>query len=187
EGLKAANQALETLAITDGLTSLFNHRHFQDMLAKELKKCEQQGRPLSLLLIDIDHFKQFNDRWGHQEGDAALRRVAAQITKTIRGTDLAFRYGGEELAVLLPSCPKARAAEVAEKVRVAVKSNAQRPGRFGDRVTVSIGVSTFPEDGRVGRGLVDAADASLYAAKAAGRDRVVVAGDQEKDARSAPA
>jgi diguanylate cyclase (GGDEF)-like protein len=176
EGLTAANRTLETLAITDGLTSLFNHRHFQETLEREIQRCEQQGRTLSLLLIDIDHFKQYNDRWGHSEGDAALRRVSAQIMKSIRATDMAFRYGGEELAVLLPSCPKAQAAEVGEKVRQAIRSTSQRPGRFGGRVTVSIGVSTFPEDARVARGLVDIADTALYAAKAEGRDRVVVAG-----------
>jgi diguanylate cyclase (GGDEF)-like protein len=176
EGLKAANRALETLAITDGLTSLYNHRHFQDSLEKELRKCEQQGRPLSLLLIDIDHFKAFNDRWGHQEGDAALRRVAAQVMKGIRPSDMAFRYGGEELAVLMTSCAKAQAAEVAEKLRIAVRDNAQRPGRFGDRLTVSVGVAAFPEDGAAPRALVDTADAALYSAKAEGRDRVTVAG-----------
>jgi diguanylate cyclase (GGDEF)-like protein len=175
-GLKAANRALETLAITDGLTSLYNHRHFQDTLDAEIRRCEQQGRTLSLLLIDIDHFKQYNDRWGHQEGDAALRRVAAQLMKGIRATDKAFRYGGEELAVLLPSCPRPQAAEVADKLRLAVRNHAHRPGRFGDRLTVSIGVAAFPEDARVSRGLVDMADAALYAAKAGGRDRVVVAG-----------
>ena len=159
EGLKAANRALETLAITDGLTSLYNHRHFQDSLEKEMRRCEQQGRPLSLLLIDIDHFKHYNDRWGHQEGDAALRRVAAQVMKGIRATDMAFRYGGEELAVLMPFVAKEQAAEVAEKIRIAVRDHAQRPGRFGDRLTVSIGVATFPEDGALPRTLVDAADA----------------------------
>jgi diguanylate cyclase (GGDEF)-like protein len=177
EGLKGANRALETLSITDGLTSLFNHRHFQDIVARDLRKCEAQGRPLSLLLIDIDQFKAFNDRWGHQEGDAALRRVAAQVVKGIRSTDMAFRYGGEELAVLMPSCAKAQAAELAEKVRVGVRDNAQRPGRLSsERLTVSVGVATFPEDGTTPRSLVDAADAALYAAKAEGRDRITVAG-----------
>ena len=176
EGLKAANRALETLAITDGLTSLYNHRHFQDSLEKDLRKCEQQGRPLSLMLIDIDHFKVFNDRWGHQEGDAALRRVAAQAMKGIRPSDMAFRYGGEELAVLMPSCAKEQAAELADKLRMAVRDNAQRPGVFGDRLTVSVGVAAFPEDGKTPRALVDAADAALYTAKAEGRDRITVAG-----------
>jgi diguanylate cyclase (GGDEF)-like protein len=176
EGLKEANRALEALAITDGLTGLYNHRHFQDTLEKEMRRCEREGRNLSLLLLDLDHFKQYNDRWGHTEGDAALRRVAGQVMKSIRSTDMAFRYGGEELSVLLPSCTKEQATEVAEKIRVAVSSNPQRPGRFGARTTISIGVATFPDDGRVARGLVDTADAALYAAKAQGRDRVVQAG-----------
>jgi two-component system cell cycle response regulator len=141
-----------------------------------MRRCERETRPLSLVLLDLDHFKEFNDRWGHTEGDAALRRVAGQVMKSIRSTDQAFRYGGEELAVLLPSCTKEQAAEVAEKIRVAVSSGAQRPGRFNVRTTVSAGVATFPEDGRVARGLVDTADAALYAAKDQGRDRVVVAG-----------
>jgi diguanylate cyclase (GGDEF)-like protein len=176
EGLKEANRALEALAITDGLTGLYNHRHFQDTLDKEMRRCEREGRNLSMLLLDLDHFKQYNDRWGHTEGDAALRRVAGQVMKSIRSTDMAFRYGGEELAVLLPSCVKEQATEVAEKIRVAVGTHPQRPGRFGARTTISIGVATFPEDGRVSRALVDTADAALYAAKAQGRDRVVQAG-----------
>jgi diguanylate cyclase (GGDEF)-like protein len=176
EGLKSANRALETLAITDGLTGLYNHRHFQDTLEKEIRRSEREGRELSLLLLDLDHFKQYNDRFGHTEGDAALRRVSSLVMKTIRSTDVAFRYGGEELAVLLPSCSKAQAADVAEKIREAVTRFVYRPGRFGGKLTVSIGVATFPEDGRVARGLVDFADAALYAAKARGRDRVSLTG-----------
>lgn len=176
EGLKAANRTLEALAITDGLTGLYNHRHFQDTIEKEIRRCERESRNLSILLCDLDHFKQYNDRFGHTEGDAALRRVSGQVMKSIRSTDMAFRYGGEELTVLLPSCTKEQAAEVAEKIRVAVAKSGTRPGRFGGRTTVSIGVATFPEDGRVARALVDMADAALYAAKAQGRDRVVLAG-----------
>jgi diguanylate cyclase (GGDEF)-like protein len=176
EGLKAANRTLEALAITDGLTGLYNHRHFQETLDKEIRRCEREGRMLSCLLLDLDHFKQYNDRFGHTEGDAALRRVAGQIMKSIRSTDMAFRYGGEEMAVLLPSCTKDQASEVAEKIRSSVSRTSQRPGRFGGRTTVSIGVATFPDDGRVGRALVDMADAALYAAKARGRDRVIQAG-----------
>jgi diguanylate cyclase (GGDEF)-like protein len=176
EILKAANLRLEELAITDGLTGLYNRRHFQETLDREMQRAEQEGFSLSLLLLDLDHFKQYNDRWGHTEGDAELRRVAAQVLKTIRSTDTAFRYGGEELAVLLPSCPKGQAVKIAEKIRVAVRTGTQRPGRFGGRTTVSIGVATFPEDGRVARGYVDTADAALYMAKAQGRDRVIAAG-----------
>jgi len=176
QGLTAANRTLETLAITDGLTGLYNYRHFQEMLDKEIRRCERDDRMLSLLLCDLDHFKQYNDRFGHTEGDAALRRVAVQIMKCIRATDVAFRYGGEEMAVLLPSCTKAQASEVAEKIRAAVARSGQRYGRFAGRTTVSIGVATFPEDGRVARGLVDIADTALYQAKSLGRDRVVAAG-----------
>jgi diguanylate cyclase (GGDEF)-like protein len=173
-GLRDANRTLETLAITDGLTSLFNRRHFQDTLESETRRAEQQGRPVSLLLLDIDHFKQYNDRHGHPEGDAALRRVAAQVTKGIRSSDMAFRYGGEELAILLPGCPKAQAAEVADKIRNAIRNHPQRPGRFGGPLTVSIGVATFPDDARAPSILMECADAALYAAKAQGRDRVIV-------------
>jgi diguanylate cyclase (GGDEF)-like protein len=183
EGLQAANRTLETLAITDGLTGLYNRRHFQETLEKELRRCDREGRTLSLLLCDVDHFKQYNDRFGHTEGDAALRRVSGQIMRSIRSTDLAFRYGGEELAVLLPSCTKEQACDVAEKIRRAVSKAAPRAGRPGAPCTVSIGVATFPEDGRVARALVDMADAALYAAKHRGRDQVVAARIDEPPTR----
>jgi diguanylate cyclase (GGDEF)-like protein len=179
EDLRAANQTLEALAITDGLTGLYNHRHFQDTLEREIRRCDREGRPLSLLMLDIDHFKLFNDRWGHTEGDAALRRVAGAIMRTIRASDSAFRYGGEELAVLLPGCMKEQAREVAEKMRLAVEDSWSRRGTAVPRLTVSAGVATSPEDARVARALVDAADAALYAAKARGRNCVVMAGAQE--------
>jgi diguanylate cyclase (GGDEF)-like protein len=175
EDLRAANQTLEELAITDGLTGLYNHRHFQDTLEREMRRCDREGRPLSLLMIDIDHFKQFNDQWGHTEGDAALRRVAGQVMKTIRATDSAFRYGGEELTVLLPGCMKDQAREVAEKLRLAVAESGSRRSAPAPWLTVSVGVATAPEDARVARGLVDAADVALYAAKAGGRNCVVLA------------
>ncbi|HUG54452.1 MAG TPA: diguanylate cyclase [Vicinamibacteria bacterium] len=173
-GLRDANRTLETLATTDGLTSLFNRRHFEDSIEAELRRARQQERVLSLLLIDIDHFKEYNDRWGHPEGDAALRRVAAQVKKGIRASDMAFRYGGEELAILLPSCPKPQAGEVAEKLRNAIRAHPQTSGRSGGPLTVSIGVASFPVDARVAAELMDKADAALYAAKAQGRDRVAL-------------
>jgi diguanylate cyclase (GGDEF)-like protein len=177
EDLAKSNRQLEELARTDGLTGLFNRRHFQQRLDMLMEKAVAEEQPFSLLLFDLDHFKQYNDRWGHTEGDAELRRVAAQVLRAIRSTDEAFRYGGEELAVLLPACPKEQALRVAEKIRTAVAAGPQKQARFGVRTTttVSIGVATFPEDGRVARGLVDTADAALYEAKAAGRDRVVAA------------
>jgi diguanylate cyclase (GGDEF)-like protein len=176
EKLEAANLKLDAQAKTDALTGIYNRRHFQEVLEAEIERADRGGWPLSLLFIDLDHFKQYNDRWGHLEGDAELRRVAAQLIKTIRSTDTAYRYGGEEFAALLPSCPKDQAVMVAEKVCRAVRVGTQKPGRFGGSTTVSIGVATFPDDGRVSRGLVDTADAALYAAKAAGRNCVVPAG-----------
>jgi diguanylate cyclase (GGDEF)-like protein len=187
--LEKSNRQLEELARTDGLTGLFNRRHFQQRLDGLIERAEKEDQPFSLLLLDLDHFKQYNDRWGHTEGDAELRRVAAQVLRAVRSTDEAFRYGGEELAVLLPSCPKDQALRVAEKIRAAVAAGPQKQGRFGVRTTttVSIGVATFPEDGRVARGLVDTSDAALYEAKAAGRDRVVTAPGRAAPPSAAPA
>jgi len=173
--VRESQQTLESLAITDGLTGLYNRRHFEDVLDKELRRCERDGRSSSLLFLDLDQFKSYNDRWGHTEGDAELKRVSTAVRESIRATDVAFRYGGEELAVLLYSCPKKRAAEVAEKIRSAVRAPALKGALEGRTATVSIGVSTFPEDGGGVRALVDAADAALYRAKAEGRDRVVLA------------
>jgi len=174
--VRESQQTLESLAITDGLTGLYNRRHFEDTFDKELRRCEREGRTSSLLLLDVDHFKKYNDRWGHTQGDAELKRVAEAVKEAIRATDSAFRYGGEELAVLLHSCAREQAALVAEKIGQAVRSPALKPGALeGRTTTVSIGVSTFPEDGQGVRALVDAADAALYEAKAQGRDRVVLA------------
>jgi diguanylate cyclase (GGDEF)-like protein len=175
--VRESQQTLESLAITDALTGLYNRRHFEDTVDKELRRCEREDRTSSLLLLDLDGFKAYNDRWGHTEGDGELRRVAAAVKDSIRATDVAFRYGGEELAVLLHACAKDQAAQVAEKIRASVRAPAQKPGALeGRTATVSIGVSTFPEDGHGVKSLVDAADAALYAAKAQGRDRVVLAG-----------
>jgi len=175
DDLRRANLALETLVLTDGLTGLFNHRRFYESLAQEIRRAEADGVELSLLFFDLDRFKEYNDRFGHTAGDDGLRRVAARITRSIRATDTAFRYGGEEFAVLLPGCPSDRAAEVGEKIRAAV---AESPAATGGPITVSIGVATYPKDGRTGLAVVNAADAALYAAKAAGRDRVVVWGGE---------
>ncbi len=175
QGLKEANRALETLAITDELTGLYNRRHFQDSLARELPRSRREALPLSLLFLDLDHFKQYNDRWGHPEGDAALRRVADAVVEGIRTSDLAFRSGGEELTVMLHACGKQQAIEVAEKIRRTVAASTPS-SESGQRITVSIGISTFPEDGVAAAELVGRGDAALYAAKAQGRDRVAAAG-----------
>ncbi len=174
--VRESQRTLESLAITDGLTGLYNRRHFEDTVDKDLRLCERDGRTSSLLLLDLDHFKEYNDHWGHTQGDTELKRVAAAVKDSIRATDMAFRYGGEELAVLLHSCPKGQAAQVAEKIRQAVRAPSVKPGALeGRTTTISIGVSTFPDDAHGVRELVDAADGALYAAKDQGRDRVMLA------------
>jgi diguanylate cyclase (GGDEF)-like protein len=174
--VRESQRTLESLAITDGLTGLYNRRHFEDTVDKDLRLCERDGRTSSLLLLDLDHFKEYNDRWGHTQGDTELKRVADAVKDSIRATDMAFRYGGEELAVLLHSCPKDQATQVAEKIRQAVRAPSVKPGALeGRTTTISIGVSTFPEDAHGVRELVDAADGALYAAKDQGRDRVTLA------------
>jgi diguanylate cyclase (GGDEF)-like protein len=172
--LVTEREQFEKLSITDDLTGLFNRRHFDDTLEDAMDRCAASGQPLSLLLIDLDHFKQYNDRWGHSEGDAELKRVAAAVQSQVRASsDKGFRYGGEELAVVMPYCSRENAALRAERIRLAVRTPSQRPGATEARfTTVSIGVATIPEDGRMARALVDMADSALYAAKRLGRDRV---------------
>lgn len=173
EELRGANRVLETLSITDGLTGLYNHRHFYETLAREIQRSQRDDSPLSLLLLDLDHFKQYNDRYGHTEGDAALRLFARQLLTSIRGSDSAFRYGGEEMAVLLPGCTADQAMEVGEKVRAAVEAAGRREGNHP--VTTSVGVATCPDHGTSTHDLVTMADVALYQAKRAGRNRVALA------------
>jgi diguanylate cyclase (GGDEF)-like protein len=172
EELISANRALEGLAITDGLTGLYNRRHFEDTLDREIRRHRREKRSFTLVLLDLDRFKQYNVRWGHKQGDAELRRVADQVRQSVRTSDMAFRFGGEELAVLLAACPQDRAGEVAEKIRLAVKGD---DDDYRAHTTVSAGLATYPEHGDSAKSLVEAADAALHAAKAAGRDRVMMA------------
>lgn len=162
------------LAITDGLTGLYNHRYFQDRLAKELERASREGSPLSLLMIDIDHFKRYNDTNGHIGGDVVLREVASALKKRLGKVGILARYGGEEFAAILPGADRAKAAEIAENLRREVASM-QVPNASSlpeGILTVSIGVATFPEDAFDRSGLIDRADLSLYLAKTGGRNRV---------------
>ena len=135
-------------SIRDGLTGAYNHRHFQESLQREVGRAERQGRPLSVLLLDIDDFKAINDRYGHPVGDAILERIVAEIRSEVRGDmDLVARYGGEEFAVILPETPIEVAAEVAERIRRRIDERLFRPPEAEDviRVTVSIGLAAYPE------------------------------------------
>jgi diguanylate cyclase (GGDEF)-like protein len=185
--LRAANEHLERLALIDPLSGLANRRNFDETLARTWKDAIRHKRPVGLLMIDVDHFKLFNDRYGHVEGDACLRRVGALLMNfACRPGDLPARYGGEEFAVLLPGASLAGARIVAERLRRAVEelciANADAP--LG-QVSVSIGVASLvPSLDDEAQSLVEAADAGLYAAKRSGRNAVVADSDIELAAAS---
>jgi diguanylate cyclase (GGDEF)-like protein len=167
----------ERLSITDGLTGVWNRRYLQLTLAKEIDRAQRFGRPLSVLMVDIDHFKGVNDEHGHPRGDEVLVELTRRILSQIRSQiDFLTRYGGEEFVIVLPETPAQGAMVVAEKVRGAV-ADAPFLSDSGPpvSVTVSIGAATYPEDGDSVSDLVGAADAAMYRAKEAGRDRVEAA------------
>ncbi|MBA3393019.1 MAG: diguanylate cyclase [Deltaproteobacteria bacterium] len=176
--LAEANARLAQLAVTDGLTGLYNHRHFHERLTLEVERSQRSGLPLSLLMLDVDHFKQFNDTFGHPAGDEVLRQLARVLGDTRRANDVVARYGGEEFAVILVDTPKFTAAKVADRVRERVNSHdfSEAAPRVG-KLSLSIGVATFPDDGGDAESLVRAADTALYAAKRAGRNRVALASE----------
>jgi len=169
-------QALSS-AISDGLTGLYNQTYFKKFLDLELKRSQRQNYPTSLLMLDLDNFKTFNDRYGHPAGDQILRDMARIIKDSIREVDLAARYGGEEFAVVLPYADTEGALTVANRILEAVR--AYRPdGDLAERiggVTVSIGLTNCPADNDQPDTLIQAADRMLYAAKSSGKDRIVVA------------
>jgi diguanylate cyclase (GGDEF)-like protein len=172
----ALHERVERLAGTDELTGLLNHRRLQEILGREVRRAERHGGALALVMLDIDNFKAINDVYGHQQGDAVLRAVSATLQSSIRAIDFAARYGGEELAVVLPDCEIGQAATTAERIRHAIAS-LHVPLRCGRTisVTASLGVASLDVETRTRQQLVEAADAALYVAKRAGKNRVEVA------------
>ena len=172
--LIAANRRLERLSITDGLTDLHNHRHFQDELARHFSESARYERPLSLALIDLDFFKKVNDTYGHAVGDQVLKTVARIFSESIRSTDLAARYGGEEFAVIMPETAMEDALSFAEKIRSMVEQTVVTTDQADVRVTVSIGISSAPHpDIHTPKDLIEEADSALYRAKEGGRNQVM--------------
>jgi diguanylate cyclase (GGDEF)-like protein len=173
---KRSETALKTLAAKDGLTGLFNRRSFDQALQTEWLRAQQTRKPLALLFADVDHFKLFNDRHGHQRGDECLRAVANVIgEKAFRPTDLAARYGGEEFAIVLPETGRDGALEVAERIRTGVLEMRMAHGAAGagPHVTISVGLALMSGDEIGGADqLLSQADQALYAAKRLGRNRV---------------
>jgi diguanylate cyclase (GGDEF)-like protein len=176
EELRIANQHLEELASLDGLTGLANRRGFDRELQHAWEHAAERRAPLALMMIDIDHFKLYNDRYGHVAGDTCLRAVGETLSLvTLEEAVLVARYGGEEFALLLPGLELTRAAALAEEARKAIEdlmiNHAQSPSGL---VTISIGVEALvPDRGRPAAELVEAADTALYAAKRGGRNTVV--------------
>jgi diguanylate cyclase (GGDEF)-like protein len=172
------------LAYRDGLTGVFNRRYFESRLIDEITRAARYGGGVSVLMVDLDHFKKINDEFGHMLGDDVLRTVSAVFVRQLRKVDVVCRYGGEEFAIVLPATQGASAATVADKLRCAI-ANTQFGG-VPRPVTISIGVSEFPGHGITRDDIVRAADAALYEAKAAGRNQVCLA-DPVVAASDAPA
>ena len=170
------NARLYSIAITDELTGLFTVRHFRTCLDRQMESFDRYGERYTLLVIDIDNFKRVNDTYGHVTGDDVLKHVAGNIAEAVASTDLAFRYGGEEFTVLLPSTGRDGGAHVAERIRAQVENS---PATLADGVvlpvTVSIGFAVCPDDVATIKDLMLQADKALYAAKHAGKNRVVAA------------
>jgi diguanylate cyclase len=176
-------EVVRTESLTDPLTTLANRKFFADSFQRLLKEAETKAQPLSLILTDIDHFKKFNDTYGHLTGDQVLRLVAVSMKHNVKGQDVAARYGGEEFAVLLPRTPLAQAITVADHIRRAVQSKElirRSTGETLGRVTISLGVAEWRK-GDNSATMLERADACLYAAKAAGRNRVIDETELEKD------
>lgn len=161
------------LATTDGLTELYNHRYFQEQMIHNVETSKRYDSEFSLIIIDIDFFKKFNDNYGHQSGDAVLKQVAQILKKNVRATDIVCRYGGEEMAIILTNTDNKDAMTTAQKICDAV---AQKPFKLANdietHVTISLGVSTYPKDGQTPQELIKYADACLYKAKENGRNQV---------------
>ncbi|MHB1273091.1 MAG: diguanylate cyclase [Rhodanobacter sp.] len=173
EKLEQNQKALYELATHDSLTGLYNHHTFYTLFADELARAQRFNRPLSLLLLDIDHFKRVNDTHGHQAGDAVLKGLSELLGREARAIDRVCRYGGEEITVILPETDLEAAAHMAERMRAAVEAQPFDVDAGAPlRMTVSIGVASWPLQGDDADTLVAAADAALYAAKRSGRNRI---------------
>lgn len=169
------NEGLIRFAFTDFLTGLKTRGYFEQQLELEIKRAERKQTPIAVLMLDIDHFKQINDNYGHHVGDQVLRDVSAVIMKDMREVDTAARYGGEEFVVVLPETTQVGAMQVAQRIRHSVEQARFFAGspRAVEHLTISIGLAMFDQDAQFKRDLIDAADAALYVAKSSGRNQVV--------------
>jgi len=167
--LRDSRRELERLSVTDDLTGLYNRRYVMEALANEVRRSRRLEHAFTLLMLDVDHFKGYNDAYGHLAGDAALARVAAVLKESTRDVDCAARYGGEEFVVLLPETEAAGATETAQRIQARLTGDEL----VGGKLTLSVGVAQFPDDGESPEDLLAGADAALYQAKREGRNRVL--------------
>jgi diguanylate cyclase (GGDEF)-like protein len=174
-------QSLEEQATTDGLTGLVNHRTFQERFSAMLGRADRHNFRVAILLTDIDHFKKVNDTYGHPTGDAVLKRVAAILKGSARKIDIVARYGGEEFALVLEGTDKVGARQLAERIREEVAAQTFDSAKGPFKVTLSLGVAVYPDDGKVKQEVISCADKALYAAKHGGRNRTVCHGDLQRE------
>lgn len=166
-------EKVQRLSITDGLTRLYSHRYFRQRLDEELILVKRYASPLTLLMLDIDHFKNYNDSYGHVAGDQVLMETAKILKEICDVTHFVARYGGEEMVVLAPEVAKAQGTELAERIRRGIENRVFKVGQESTRVTVSMGVAAYPQDAESAVELITQADKALYSAKEGGRNRVV--------------
>jgi diguanylate cyclase (GGDEF)-like protein/PAS domain S-box-containing protein len=178
-------ETLRSQAIRDPLTGLFNRRYLEETMERELNRVKRQGVPLGVIMMDLDHFKQYNDTFGHSAGDELLSALGNLLKTHIRGEDIACRYGGEEFLVILPGASMEIALDRAESLRLAVKEMHQHHQELKP-ASLSLGVAVYPDHGDTALHLIQVADAALYRAKKAGRDQVAAAEYTEKTITSAP-
>jgi two-component system cell cycle response regulator len=173
--LRVSEQKFKEMSITDELTGLYNSRHFFSRLQAEIKRTDRYGHPLTLLILDLDNFKQYNDTFGHLSGDKVLAEAGNIIRNSIRSTDSAYRYGGEEFAVILPESSGQESLYIAERIRQSIESEALSDHKKdGLRVTVSIGVAQYVPEEEIST-FIKRADGKMYAAKNAGKNRICCA------------
>jgi two-component system cell cycle response regulator len=176
EELEKYSQVQKGMAERDGLTDLFNHRHFRETLDRELLRAKREKQPLSLVILDIDYFKTYNDTNGHLAGDEILVECGRILKDAVRGSDLVARYGGEEFVLLLPNASRESARQLAERVRETIERYpfAGRETQPSGTLTASLGVATYPKDGKDSNSLIGSADRALYKAKEGGRNAVSI-------------
>jgi diguanylate cyclase (GGDEF)-like protein len=169
EKIQGLQAKLQEMAIHDSLTGLHNRYHLDETLERELARAERDNYPIGFIMIDIDHFKQVNDSFGHQAGDSVLQKLAAQLLEDSRAGDILYRYGGEEFLAVLPQANAEFALRVAEKWRKSFQESSVLPKQEDGKVTISCGIAAYPVHGETGAELIASSDQALYRAKTGSR------------------